>query len=74
MKKKQRISSSTTKITTTTTTTKEFRDHHPTTAKSELEEQASPLDGIMEKEQLPESVIGPRKVSIPGHEQYSDDR
>ena len=74
MKKKQRISSSTTKITTTTTTTKEFRDH-PTTAKSELEEQASvSLDGIMEKEQLPESVIGPRKVSIPGHEQYSDDR
>ena len=61
MKKKQRISSST--KSTTTTSIKEFRDH-PTTTKSELEE-----------EQAQDTLAkGPRKVSIPGHEQYSEDR
>ena len=69
MKKKQRMISSSTKI-TTTTTTKKFRDH-PTTTKSEFEEQAK--DKVA-KEQLTDSAKGPRKVSIPGHEQYSEDR
>ena len=66
MKKKQRIiSSSITKSATTTTTTKEsFRDH-PTTTKSELEEEQA-QDTLLAK--------GSRKVSIPGHEQYSEDR
>ena len=64
-KKQQRISSSITKSTTTTTITKEFRDH-PTTTKSELEEEQA-QDRLLAK--------GPiRKVSIPGHEQYSEDR
>ena len=75
MKKKQRISSST-KI-TTTTTIKEFRDHHhpTTTTKSELEEQAA-KDKLAKEQQMSESamIVGPRKVSIPGHEQYSEDR
>ena len=61
-KKQQRISSST--KSTTTTITKEFRDH-PTTTKSELEEEQA-QDTLLAK--------GPRKVSIPGHEQYSEDR
>merc|ERR1719323_2605936 len=64
MKKKQRISSSITKS-TTTTITKEFRSDHPTTTKSELEEEQA-QDTLLAK--------GPRKVSIPGHEQYSEDR
>ena len=63
MKKKQRISSST--KSTTTTITKEFRGDHPTTTKSELEEEQA-QDTLLAK--------GPRKVSIPGHEQYSEDR
>ena len=49
---------------TTTTITKEFRNH-PTTTKSELEEEQA-QDTLLAK--------GPRKVSIPGHEQYSEDR
>lgn len=62
-KKQQRISSSITKS-TTTTTKESFRDHS-TTTKSELDEEQA-QDTLLAK--------GPRKVSIPGHEQYSEDR
>ena len=64
-KKQQRISSSITKSTTTTTIKDSFRGDHPTTTKSELEEEQA-QDTLLAK--------GPRKVSIPGHEQYSEDR
>ena len=64
MKKKQRIISSSITKSATTTTKESFRDH-PTTTKSELEEEQA-QDTLLAK--------GSRKVSIPGHEQYSEDR